>query len=146
MPNQFHLRANIDRLWRRSADHNPGYVRVAALDAIVREIFAPNDRARANYQLYLATDPFDVARHKLRDLYDHHIEVAPAQAGASPALDAERAGVRSPHWRKNNPRKRRPLVTTPAQHCLFFFFESTDHLAPPCPQRDRKLPRQHEAD
>ena len=70
MPNPFHLRANIDRLWRRSADHNAGYVRVAALDAIVRELYAPNDRARANHELYLVTDPFDVARHKLRDLYD----------------------------------------------------------------------------
>ena len=94
MPNQFHLRANIDRLWRRSGDHNPGYVRVAALDAIVRELFAPNDRARANHELYLATDPFDVARHKLRDLYDRAslstpalFEVAPAQAGAAPEED-----------------------------------------------------------
>ena len=91
MRNPFHLRANIDRLWRRSADHNPGYVRVAALDAIVRELYAPNERARANYQLYLATGPFDVARHKLRDLYDRAalsaptlFEVAPAQAGAVP--------------------------------------------------------------
>ncbi len=70
MPNQFHLRAKIDRLWRRSEAHNPGYIRVAALDAIVRELHAPNERARANYRLYLATDPFDVARHKLRDLHD----------------------------------------------------------------------------
>ena len=91
MPNPFHLRANIDRLWRRSGDHNPGYVRVAALDAIVRELFAPTERARANHVLYLATDPFDVARHKLRDLYDRASlstpapsEVAPAQAGAGP--------------------------------------------------------------
>ncbi|MYD55248.1 MAG: hypothetical protein F4W96_13225 [Chloroflexi bacterium] len=70
MPNPFHLRANIDRLWRRSAEHNPGYIRVAALDAILRELVAPTGRARANHRLYLATDPFDVARHKLRDLYD----------------------------------------------------------------------------
>ncbi len=70
MPNQFHLRAKIDRLWRRSEAHNPGYIRLAALDAIVRELHAPNDRARANYRLYLATDPFDVARHKLRHLHD----------------------------------------------------------------------------
>ena len=81
MPNQFHLRANIDRLWRRSGDHNPGYIRVAALDAIVRELHAPNDRARANYQLYLATDPFDVARHKLRDLYDRVSLSPPASSG-----------------------------------------------------------------
>ena len=70
MPNPFHLRAKIDRLWRRSAEHNPGYIRVKALNTIVRELFAPNPQARLNHHLYLTTDPFDVARHKLRDLYD----------------------------------------------------------------------------
>ncbi len=71
MPNPYHLRARIDRLWRRSAEHNPGYLRVKALDTIVRELFAPtNPQARLNHQLYLTTDPYDVARHKLRDLYD----------------------------------------------------------------------------
>ena len=70
MPNPYHFRARIDRLWRRSGDHNPGYIRLKALNAVVRELFAPNDRARQNYQLYLATDPYDVARHHLRDLYD----------------------------------------------------------------------------
>ncbi|MCY3569896.1 MAG: hypothetical protein OXH19_00975 [Chloroflexi bacterium] len=70
MPNPFHFRARIDRLWRRSGDHNPGYIRLKALNAVVRELFAPNDRARRNYRMYLATDPFDVARHLLRNLYD----------------------------------------------------------------------------
>ena len=95
MPNPFHLHTNIDRLWRRSADHNPGYVRVAALDAIVRELYAPNDRARANYQLYLATDPFDVARHKLRDMYDRASLPLPL-GEAGPALDAGGWGEGSP--------------------------------------------------
>ena len=90
MPNQFHLRAKIDRLWRRSEAHNPGYIRLAALDAIVCELHAPNDRARANYRLYLATDPYDLARHKLRDLYDQPNKVVPAKAGAQSegALDS----------------------------------------------------------
>ena len=70
MPNPYHFRARIDRLWRRSGDHNPGYIRLKALDTVVRELFAPNDRARRNYQLYLATDPYDVARHLLRNLHD----------------------------------------------------------------------------
>ena len=70
MPNPYHYRAKIDRLWRRSGDHNPGYIRLKALDAIVRELFAPTERARLNYQMLLATDPYDVARHQLRDLYD----------------------------------------------------------------------------
>ena len=103
MPNQFHLRAKIDRLWRRSEAHNPGYIRVAALDAIVRELHAPNDRARANYRLYLATDPFDLARHKLRDLYDRASLSPPASlypplplGEACPALDAGGRGEGSP--------------------------------------------------
>ena len=60
MPNPYHFRARIDHLWRRSGDHNPGYIRRKALNAVVRELFAPNDRARRNYRMYLATDPFDV--------------------------------------------------------------------------------------
>ena len=70
MPNPYHYRAKIDRLWRRSGDHNPGYIRLKALNAIVRELFAPTERARLNQELYFATDPYDVARHQLRDLYD----------------------------------------------------------------------------
>ena len=33
MPNPFHLRTTIDRLWRRSAEHNSSYILVNALDA-----------------------------------------------------------------------------------------------------------------
>ena len=41
MPNPFHFRANIDRLWRRADNRrHRGYIRVKALDAIVRELFA----------------------------------------------------------------------------------------------------------
>jgi len=97
MPNPFHYRAAIDNLWRRANSNAPAYRRLNALDAMVRELFAPTDRARLNYQRYLATDPFDVARHKLRDLYDQDapqhferdhdapqlFEAAPAQAGAA---------------------------------------------------------------
>ena len=82
MPNRYHFRARIDRLVQQGFGNGPGYLRVKALDTLVRELHAPNDRARANYQLYLATDPYDVARHKLRDLYDQPHRVAPAQAGA----------------------------------------------------------------
>ncbi|MXV79544.1 MAG: hypothetical protein F4X83_00640 [Chloroflexi bacterium] len=80
MPNPFHFRANIDRLWRQANSNASGYRRLNALDAIVREMFAPNERARLNYQTYLATDPYDVARHKLRDLYDRADPAAPAPA------------------------------------------------------------------
>ena len=95
--NPFHFRANIDRLWRRANRNAPAYRRLDALDAVVRELFAPNDRARRNHRMYLATDPFDVARHLLRDLHDRpSSNSSPASEGslplrlgeACPALDA----------------------------------------------------------
>ncbi len=80
--NPFHFRARIDRLWRRANSHAPAYRRLNALDAVVRELFAPNDRARRNHQMYLVTDPFDVARHFLRDLHDRpHLCSPPPQRG-----------------------------------------------------------------
>ncbi|MCY3922840.1 MAG: hypothetical protein OXG27_10665, partial [Chloroflexi bacterium] len=69
MPNPFHFRARIDRLVRQGFGDGPGYLCLKALDTLVRELHANNDRARANYRMDLATDPYDVARHKLRDLY-----------------------------------------------------------------------------
>ena len=71
--NPFRFRARIDQLWRTSAGNRPGYIRLKALNTVMRELFAPTPRAQANYALYLATDPFDVARHKLRDLYDRSL-------------------------------------------------------------------------
>ena len=44
MPNRFHLRTTIDRLWQRFAEHNPGYIRVKALDAQHRAAWLPIDR------------------------------------------------------------------------------------------------------
>ena len=95
MPNPFHFRATIDRLWRRSTEHNPGCIRVKALDTIVRELFAPNPRARLNYRIYLSTDPFDVARHKLRDLYDRVdlLQTSPEGAGAPRPCPAQGAAL-----------------------------------------------------
>ncbi len=90
MPNPFHYRAKIDRLWRRSAAHNPGYIRLKALNTIVRELLAPTPQARLNHQLYLAADPYDVARHKLRDLYDH-TQTSPLGGGAPHPCGAEGA-------------------------------------------------------
>ncbi|MDE2966808.1 MAG: hypothetical protein OXS30_04875 [Chloroflexota bacterium] len=88
MPNQFNLRARMDHLWRQSADHNPGYIRLRALGAIVRELYAPTEQARLNQQLCFATDPYDVPRHKLRDLYDREAPSVPApERGPVPSGD-----------------------------------------------------------
>jgi len=91
MPNPYQLKARVDRLWRHANSDAPAYRRLKSLNAVVPELFAPNGRARQNHQLYLATDPYDVARHHLRGLYDRpgplSTEVAPAQAGAAPLDD-----------------------------------------------------------
>ena len=47
-PQRKHLkefRATIDHLWRRANGPAPAYKQLNALNAIVREMFAPNDRA-----------------------------------------------------------------------------------------------------
>jgi len=98
MPNPYHFKARIDRLWRHATSDAPAYRRLPSLNAVVRELFAPTAQARQNHQLYLATDPYDVARHHLRDLYDHGEPLTPACEGslclplslgeACPALDA----------------------------------------------------------
>ena len=88
MTNHFRYRANIDRIWRRTAEHNPGYVRLRALRTIIRELFAPNPQAQLNLATYHAADPYDVARHKLRDLYDHASPTEVAPGAVCPALDA----------------------------------------------------------
>ena len=44
MANRFHLRTIIDRLWQRSAQHNPGYIRVKALNTQHHAAWLPLDR------------------------------------------------------------------------------------------------------
>ncbi len=96
MPNPYHFRARIDRLWRRANSSLPGYIRLKALNAVAREIYPATDRTRQNLKMYLATDPYEVAQHKLRHLHDQptqielapaNPEVAPAKAGAEPNED-----------------------------------------------------------
>ena len=91
MPNPYHFRARIDRLWRTANSSRPGYIRLNALDTVARELYRPTDRARQNLKMYLATDPYEVAQHKLRNLHDPALalpsppaalKVAPAKAGA----------------------------------------------------------------
>ncbi len=90
MPNPYHFRANMDRLWRQ-ANSGSAYKQLNALDALVREMHAPNERARRNYQIYLATDPYEVARHLLRDLHDHAAPVPspPACGGGRCLVETE---------------------------------------------------------
>ena len=78
MPNPYHYRARIDRLWRQANSDAPAYKQLKALKTILREMFPPNPNATRNHALYHATDPYDVARHLLRDL---HSASPPASSG-----------------------------------------------------------------
>ena len=94
MPNPYHFRARIDRICRRAFGNRPGYLRLKALNTLVRELHAPNDRARANYQMYLATDPYDVARHQLRHLHDSaSLSLLPPPSGGGRCLVETEAGL-----------------------------------------------------
>ena len=84
MPNPYHFKANIDRLWRHSGSDAPAYRRLTSLNKVMRQLFAHTERARLNYQRYLATDPYDVARHLLRDLYDRPGPMIPAADDSLP--------------------------------------------------------------
>ena len=70
MPNPYHFRARMDRLWQCANSNARGYKKLKALNTIVREMYAPTERARQNLRMWLATDPYEVARHLLRDLHD----------------------------------------------------------------------------
>ncbi len=70
MPNPYHFRARMDRLWQCANSNARGYRKLKALNTIVREMYAPTERARQNHRMWLATDPYEVARHLLRDLHD----------------------------------------------------------------------------
>ena len=94
MPNPYHFRARIDRLVQQGFGDGPAYLQLKALDTLVRELHAPNDRARANYKMYLATDPYDVARHKLRDLHDSaSLSLLPPPSGGGRCLVETEGGL-----------------------------------------------------
>ena len=104
MPNPYHFRAKIDRLWRTANSSRPGYIRLKALNAVAREIYPTTDKARQNLKMYLATDPYDVAQHKLRHLHDHTSRLLPLPLGeACPALDAGGRGEGSPPNEDDDP-------------------------------------------
>ena len=96
MPNPYHYRAHIDRLWRTANSDAPAYKQLKALKTLVREMFPPNPNASRNHRLYHTTDPYDVARHLLRDLHDRSSDPPLPLGEACPALDAGGWGEGSP--------------------------------------------------
>ncbi len=85
MPNPFYHRATIDRLLRLSYKPNPAHVRLAA---VIKLINATRPGNPAN-QLLLEAHPYEFARHKLRDLYDHSDSVVGTQSRVSIGANSE---------------------------------------------------------
>ena len=71
MPSPFYYRSVIDRLARLAGPDRPSYIRLRAACALATELSPANPRRDQIQELLHAADPFAVARHKLRDLYDH---------------------------------------------------------------------------
>ena len=96
--NPFHYRATINRLARLADAPNPSYVRLPAACALVRELSPANPRRDLIQHMLEIANPFEHARHKLRDLYDRaSASFSPPSGGrchgvACPALDAGTEG------------------------------------------------------
>ena len=95
MPNPFHYRSTIDRLTRLTGPSHPGYIRLRAVNALLRELSPANPQSAANNQMLQAVDSWDLARHKLRDLYDRDdlTKTSPLGGGAPHLCGAEGAAL-----------------------------------------------------
>ena len=68
--NPFRYRTTIDRLARLAERPNPAHVRVSAAGTLVKELSPINPRRDLVQRLLEFANPYEHARHKLRDLYD----------------------------------------------------------------------------
>ena len=84
MPNPFHYRTVVNRLWRIATGPQPGYIRLRALDKLAPDFTPGHPRFAIAQQMLRDVDPYEYAPHLLRDLYDRAEPTAPASE-ASPA-------------------------------------------------------------
>ncbi len=117
MPNPYHYRAHIDRLWRQANSDIPAYKQLKALKTLVREMFPPNPNAARNNRLYHTTDPYEVARHLLRDLHDRPsrlpLPLGEGWGEGSPAHEVGAGSLRPPlplgeGWGEGSPTEDEP--------------------------------------
>ncbi len=85
MPTAIYYRAFINRLAHLADAPNPPHVCVVAASIMARELSPHNPRRQAIQRLLREADPFDLARHKLRELYDHAHPADPTPADEPPA-------------------------------------------------------------
>ena len=83
MPTPLHYRATVHRLACLADPSRPAYIAVAAAGALARVLSPANPRHRIIQQMLQAADAFELARHKLRDLYDREPAVPASEHGLS---------------------------------------------------------------
>ena len=81
MPTAFHLANAVNRLTRLTESAHPPHVRVQAACALVDVLSPNNPRHRDIQRMLQEANPFELARHKLRDLYDHDSTSPPLPLG-----------------------------------------------------------------
>ncbi len=78
MPTAIYYRAFVNRLAHLADARNPAHICVTAAGLMVRELSPANPRRELVQRLLREADPFELARHKLRDLYDRTDPTVPA--------------------------------------------------------------------
>ena len=77
MPNPFHLANAVQRLGRLTDRAQPPHVRLQAASALVDALSPANPRHDDIKRMLQEANPFQLARHKLRDLYDRPDSLRP---------------------------------------------------------------------
>ena len=103
MPNPYHYRSAINRLTRLTGPSHPGYIRLRAVTALLRELSPANPRAAANNRMLQAVDSYDLARHQLRDLYDHADPAKTSESSFPPPLPLGEGWGEGPHSPTEDP-------------------------------------------
>ncbi|MXX31971.1 MAG: hypothetical protein F4066_00650 [Chloroflexi bacterium] len=82
MPNAFHYANTLHRIARLAGGAHPPHVRLRAALVLVDELSPNSPRRDVVSRMLLEANPFELARHKLRDLYDRaDSDSPPASSG-----------------------------------------------------------------
>lgn len=84
MPTPLCYRATVHRLACLTGPANSAHIAVAAAGALARVLSPANPQRRVIQQMLQAADAFELARHKLRDLYDREPTVPASEQAPVP--------------------------------------------------------------
>ena len=89
MPNPFHFRSALNQLARLAARPNPAHVRLRAVSALAEQLSPANPRHGLIQRMLQAANPYEFARHQLRDLYDRADPLTPQPTRIHPHAEEE---------------------------------------------------------